>query len=377
MNIIKEDLTKRNELIYHIYWGTSGNSGLYLDEIYEALKNKGYNQRAFVNYYYPFNYGDKIFFKRGDIANSKYKGLVRKIFQLQEILFGLVKILHYAKCHKPKLINFSHAGSSFFFIYWFLKAIKRISRAKLVVTCHDIMPLSIGGENGKEIKFRTKIFNTADNLIVHNLNSIIELKEKFNINPEKVLFHPFPLMDLNKIPPQTKTRYDRVDFLFIGHLRKAKGIEFLLDAWMDFHKLYPEARLRVCGKQPNDVKFNQEILSANGVDFHLHFISDDDYYHFVKSAKYVILPYLLGTNSGIISTVLSLGTDVITSDLPMFAENPLVISRDMFVTGDKLSLISKLEEKFLKKENDSENKLVAYREEFNNQLLKIYKELCN
>jgi len=184
-------------------------------------------------------------------------------------------------------------------------------------------------------------------------------------------------MDLNKLPPQTKVKYDSVDFLFIGHLRKAKGIEFLLDAWMDFHKLYPEARLRVCGKQTNDVKFNQEILSANGVDFHLHFISDDDYYHFVKSARYVILPYLYGTNSGIISTVLSLSTDVITSDLPMFAENPLVDSEDMFVTCDKNSLLSKLEEKFLKDENNSANKIVAYREDFNRQLSKIYKELCN
>ena len=24
-------------MIYHIYWGTSGNSGLYLDEIYEKF----------------------------------------------------------------------------------------------------------------------------------------------------------------------------------------------------------------------------------------------------------------------------------------------------------------------------------------------------
>ena len=26
------------KLIYHIYWGTSGNSGLYLDEIFERNK---------------------------------------------------------------------------------------------------------------------------------------------------------------------------------------------------------------------------------------------------------------------------------------------------------------------------------------------------
>ena len=49
-------------MIYHIYWGTSGNSGLYLDEIYQILKKGGYNQKIYVNYYYPFGYGEKIFF---------------------------------------------------------------------------------------------------------------------------------------------------------------------------------------------------------------------------------------------------------------------------------------------------------------------------
>ena len=50
-------------MIYHIYWGTSGNSGLYLDEIYQILKKGGYNQKIYVNYCYPFGYGERIFFK--------------------------------------------------------------------------------------------------------------------------------------------------------------------------------------------------------------------------------------------------------------------------------------------------------------------------
>jgi hypothetical protein len=47
-------------MIYHIYWGTSGNSGLYLDEIYQILKKGGYNQKIYVNYYYPFGYGENL-----------------------------------------------------------------------------------------------------------------------------------------------------------------------------------------------------------------------------------------------------------------------------------------------------------------------------
>lgn len=363
--------------VFHIYWGTSGNSGLYIDEIYKCLEYRGYKQRAFVNYYYPFDYGDKIFFKRGDIANSKYRGPVRKLFQLVEVLFGFFYILWWSYRQKPKVVNFSHVGSSFFFTYWFLKIIRKVSSSKLVVTCHDVMPLTLSNNNRSEMKYRRKIFHIADVLLVHNLNSIRELKDKFNIDPERVVFHSFPLMDLTKMQPQTDSKFEKVDFLFIGHLRKAKGIELLLDAWMDFHRINPEAKLRICGKKPSDVHFDKNILEKNGVEFNLHFISDDDYYHYVKATRYVILPYLLGTNSGIISTVLSLGTEVITSDLLMFSENELVNPKDMFKTGDKESLILKLNEKFSIKQNSAACKILAYREKFNEQVSTIYNKLCN
>ena len=50
MKIIVNNLT----ISPNIYYNTSGNSGLYLNPIYEALKEK-YNQKFFVNKYYPLN----------------------------------------------------------------------------------------------------------------------------------------------------------------------------------------------------------------------------------------------------------------------------------------------------------------------------------
>lgn len=81
-------------MIYHIYWGTSGNSGLYLDEIYQILKKGGYNQKIYVNYYYPFGYGEKIFFKRGDVAMSRYKGITRKS-QLYTLMYQTKYLILY------------------------------------------------------------------------------------------------------------------------------------------------------------------------------------------------------------------------------------------------------------------------------------------
>jgi hypothetical protein len=107
-------------MIYHIYWGTSGNSGLYLDEIYQTLKKTGHKQRVFVSYYYPFEYGDKIFFRYGDIAHSKFTGKIRSIIQLIEIIISFLRVLISAYKDKPQIINYSHIGQSYFFILFLI-----------------------------------------------------------------------------------------------------------------------------------------------------------------------------------------------------------------------------------------------------------------
>lgn len=359
-------------MIYHIYWGTSGNSGLYLDEIYQVLGKQGFTQKAFVNYYYPFDYGEKIFFKRGDVAMSKYRGVLRRLFQLQEIFCGYVKILIASIKDKPVLINYSHVGQSYFFVVWFLYLLKKLSGAKLMITCHDVNPHSNGCG---EMNNRYKIFHTGDYLLVHTPQSVCELNEIFGISKSRILIHPFPIMDLSKLTSEGPNPYNETDFLFIGHLRKDKGIEFLLDSWPKLHKLIPNAKLRICGRYLPDVHFEKNLLEKCNVEFNLHYISDDDYYYYIKSARYVILPYLQGTNSGIISTVLSLGTEVITSDLPMFIQNPLVSKDNTFHTADSASLVRILKEKYYMSSNNASEKLINYKKYFSESVIRVYNKI--
>lgn len=359
-------------MIYHIYWGTSGNSGLYLDEIYQVLKENGYVQHVFVNFYYPFNYGDKIFLKRGDVANSKYKGTTRKIFQLFEILKGYLKILICSIKEKPNIINYSHAGKSYFFVVWFLKLVKYVSGARLIVTCHDVY---LSGSENSEIYNRNKIFHIADKLLVHTRKSAEELIEIFGVEQGKIVSHLFPIMDLSKLSYNSLNPYEKVDFLFIGHLRKDKGIEFLLNSWLDFYKVNKVAKLRVCGRYIPGLSFDKVMLEKCNVEFHLHYINDEEYYHYIKATRYVILPYPHGTNSGILSTVISLGTDVITSDIPMFKENTLVSKENLFETENSQSLIDILQKKWIQKDNKHLDNLKQYRLEFRKGVLSVYNEL--
>ncbi len=88
-------------MIYHIYWGTSGNSGLYLDVDYQILKKGGYNQKIYVNYCYLLAMERKSSLKEEMLQLSRYKGITRKLFQLQEILCGLCEDFVCVQKDKP------------------------------------------------------------------------------------------------------------------------------------------------------------------------------------------------------------------------------------------------------------------------------------
>lgn len=353
-------------MIYHIYWGTSGNSGLYLDEIYQVLDKAGVKQKAFVSYYYPFDYGEKIFFKKSDIAHTRLTGRKRAIVQLWELFVSFITILKCAKKDKPRIVNYSNVGTDYFFIYWFVYLLKKISDSKLIVTCHDVLPHSVN-----DLRYRKKILNTADHLLVHADNSIDELKV-LDINVEKVVKHPFPIMDLSKMPGFVLSKTKDTDFLFIGHLRKDKGIELLLDTWPEFHKINSQAKLKICGKPQPGVKFDKLALERYNVEFCLEYISNEDYVRYISSARCVVLPYIQGTNSGIISTVLSLGTDVLTSDIPMFNNNPLVRVEDMFKSMDSISLCDAMGKKFGRNSGRVVHQVESYKLYFAQCVLNVY-----
>lgn len=361
--------------IYHIYWGTSGNSGLYLDEIYQCLKNAGYNQRIFVSYYFPFDYGDKIFFRHSDIAHCKLKGIRRKVLQLYEIIMAFVKILMAASKEKPVIVNYSLISGSYGFVICFLKLLKVLSGCKLVVTCHDVCPWGTYESNSPEMVNRQKIFDMADFLLVHNKSSITDLQRVFHIAQSKIVKHLFPIMDLTKLR-RVELVDKQCDFLFIGHLRKEKGVDFLIGSWAKFHLQNGKATLWICGR-PQGQNFDMEVLKKQNVTCNLGYISEEDYCRYIQSARYVVLPYLMGTNSGIISTVLSLGANVITSDIPMFQDNPLVDKDCMFKTGDQTSFVNLLQAKYVTSEDkDAGSAIEKYRHQFYSEVVEVYKTIA-
>jgi len=364
-------------MIYHIYWGTAGNAGLYLDEIYQALARAGFIQKAFVSYYYPFDYGEKTFFKRTEMEHCKYKGLTRKVMMAFELLNSFLHILFTSIKDKPQIINYSYVSSGNTLVLFFLKIMKRLTSARLIITCHDVIPaMKVKAVYEKEMEIKKQIYSVGDYFLIHNESSRDELINRFHVNNTLILSHPFPLMDLSKIDKTTGVGEIKYDFLFIGHMRQEKGISILFDAWTKFHLKYPDSKLCIAGN-PNYydqyLRDRKETCEENNITLNLGYINDENYIQLVKSARCVVFPYTGGTNSGVISTVVSLNRDVITSDLGMFTTNPFVPKKNIFTTGDVDSLVRKMGdymEGLLV--SDSKERVHKYKAVFERKVVDVY-----
>ncbi|ENU5779158.1 hypothetical protein K6U59_00195 [Vibrio vulnificus] len=373
--------------IVHIYPGTGGSAGLYMEEIYSALDVE-FKQACLVNYYFPFKFGKKLFYKHTEMVGknvfSKFP-LFRLYVRFLELIFAYMRAFGLIKWkYKPEVINFSMT-TNLRLELWFLKLLRKYTKAKIVLTCHDVVPFKTTYSNFEDdLAFRKAFFDTADYLLVHNPNSRKDLRQYYDMDEHKIVAHDFPVMDLAKLPggedyaQVSVVSSDEIKFSFVGHMRKEKGINVLLDAWKKNQKEH--ISLDIVGNCPTTIKIDSS--KYKNLYFSDAFLSDDDYMKQIAKSDFIILPYMSGTNSGIPSSVASLGSIPITSDIDMFLNNSLVDKELMFSNGNSDALFELIErvgeltrEEISGIKKEQKSRLASYKVRFSEQVIATYKHL--
>lgn len=326
--IIEEGTVNKMKIIWNIYYGTRGAAGAYIDSLQKSFRKTGYCSYAFVSCMYKYRTSNviKIFFPITDRLQGR--NIIIKCVRLFELIVAYVIIL-FGSLFKRPIINI-HLIDDFYITYLYIKLFKYL-RLPVYVTCHDVMP-QVGTMNNR----RLIIFRDADRLIVHSnyaKEKLLELlPEKGTIH--KIIKYPFPLSSYDEILSDEKLEKAKLQlrqyitgldnknyFLFIGVVRRSKGIEMLLEAWSRF-ELSDECSLIIAGKWAgvdiDDIKANASLLS-NCVIID-RYLNDEEFVVLIKNAKFIILPYLDYAHSSILMSCLRLGGNIILSDIDLFKE---------------------------------------------------------
>ena len=194
----------------------------------------------------------------------------------------------------------------------------RISRRlPVVLTIHDAVPLEGGARAAAD---QAQRWRAADALIVHGE----EPRRLVESSAPGVPVHVVPV-DLPLGGPAVPRRQARKELglddiptaLLLGQVLPYKGIGLLARTWPQVVAAVPGARLLVVGEAYDSADLVL-LESCPGVEVRRGFVPDGDLDRWAAAADVLVLPYAVGSHSGVLHRGLAAGTPVLAS--PTLAE---------------------------------------------------------
>lgn len=183
-----------------------------------------------------------------------------------------------------------------------------LKRFPVAYTAHD--PVLHPGEagilrgwiHGQHIKMAKICF-------VHGEENKQKLIQNYGVDPKSVYVIPHgEFVFWENLPPVEQEKR----ILFFGRIRKYKGIEVLLDAFEKVSPCIPDYRLSICGKG-NLGNLSFRIRSMPNVDLENRFINHEEIPSLFLRSRFLILPYIDATQSGVVPMAFALGRTCIVS----------------------------------------------------------------
>ncbi|MGH8016671.1 MAG: glycosyltransferase, partial [Candidatus Zixiibacteriota bacterium] len=208
--------------------------------------------------------------------------------------------------------------------YIFFKLCKLVGLT-VRITCHDVSSHYLGMNN-----IRARILVQADELVVHNDAAVRTICENLGKSiKDKIKTYSFPFSAYDEIisahkldSARTRLRHSIGSnyYLFLGVVRRSKGIEMLIQAWSLFNKGKNE-RLVIAGKWTDpDKKFRKLAEDDETITVMDRYLDDEEFVQLITDAKFVVLPYLEYAHSSVIISCGNHGGAVIISDIQLFQQ---------------------------------------------------------
>jgi D-inositol-3-phosphate glycosyltransferase len=278
---------------------------------------------------------------------------------------------------------------------WLGKMLYR-QNMRLIVTVHDIKPFSF--IKCKQNYLFKKIFKSAARLIVHGDSNKEELEKRY---PTKSIIKIVPHGGFNLFlsnPADKKASRRKLGLpensriiLFFGQIKKEKGLIYLIRATKTALSILPDIHLVIAGR-PCHMDL-QECINAidsasfkNRITLDLNHIEEDKMKAYFSASDVVALPYLSGTQSGVLLQAMTYGIPVIASDVGALGPTVKNSSAGIIVAPGRVDQLSGAIVKILSDENLSQQMARSARNAINNEYswktcakktMDIYREVIN
>jgi len=190
-------------------------------------------------------------------------------------------------------------------------------RVPVVLTIHDPVPLEGGTRAAADQASR---WRAADALIIHGDDPRAFVEASAPGVPVHVIPVDLPLGGPAVPRGEARQRLGLADgpiALLLGQVRPYKGIGLLAEAWPQVNAVLPGARLLVVGEAYESADLTR-LEACSGVEVRRGFVPEEDLDLWAAAADVLVLPYAVGSHSGVLHRGLSAATPVVAS--PPLAE---------------------------------------------------------
>ncbi|NLX48637.1 MAG: glycosyltransferase family 4 protein [Methanospirillum sp.] len=249
---------------------------------------------------FPFGPGVRI--RRLPVGN------VVRTFAVNTLLFWRpFAFIAAVQSERPDILHFNGAS------LWYALLLPLLSRRfPVVVTIHDVSPHT--GSRAWDQELARRLFlRYADAAFVHGEWARRQLDAPIPV-------YPIPHGDYSFFTESAvESRGAAEDtVLFFGRIEEYKGLQYLLEAMPLVWDVLPGTRLVIAGS--GDLAPYRDQLGDGRIEVQNRFIDDKEVPDFFARARLVVLPYVEGTQTGIIPIAYAFRLPVVVTDVGSIPE---------------------------------------------------------
>jgi glycosyltransferase involved in cell wall biosynthesis len=200
-------------------------------------------------------------------------------------------------------------------------AFARSNGFRIIWTVHNLVSHE-SVDRLAEIEINKRFAKLCDYILVHDRQTAAAVEELYEVPKERIIVCPHGTYrgyypdTVKSVEARKKLgiREDEFVFLFLGLIRKYKGLENLLEIFGRLSEKYRNIRLIIAGRVFEDEladKIREEVLLNRQLSFVPRFIPDEEIQNFFAASQITVLPFSKISTSGSAILSLSFGKPVI------------------------------------------------------------------
>ena len=287
---------------------------------------------------------------RGD--QSKEAGLVSKVVRVLTYYF---RLLRYATTAEPKVFHILWNNKFELFDRTLLMLFYKMLGKKIVFTAHNV---NAGARDANDswlnratLKFQ---YQRCDHVFLHTEKMKAELVAGYDFPASKASVIPFGIN--STVPNTTLTKAEarrrlgigqgEKVLLFFGNIAPYKGVEFLVEAFIEVARHDLGCRLIIAGRPKGSEEYWAGVLAKinaspvrDQVLLKIEFVPDAETEIYFKAADALVLPYTHVFQSGVLFLGYNFGLPVLAADVGSLKEDILEGQTGcVFPPGDSAAL---------------------------------------